>query len=376
MSANNSAYRVPRYDYAAQFGDLQAELLPRIKSLLLSGDYILGDALTEFERSLADYLGVAHVVGVNSGTDALILALDAVGVGPGDEVVTVANTFHATALAIVRVGARPVLVDCKPDTYLIDLEQAAAAISARTKALLVVHMFGQSVDMNAAADLARRHGLALIEDSAQAIGARSQGRPVGSAGTLGCWSFAPSKNLAAAGDAGAISVNDADLADELRVLRHFGQTRQNIHDTFGYNSRLDSIQALVLSQKLPFVDKWNARRTEIAEQYRSRLSSMPVSFQIGAGPDEHVYHLFQVRTENRDALLRFLQWNSVDAVVRYPIPLHLQNAFRTLGYRSGTFPISEALADETLCLPLYPSMTADQIEYVCALVENFFDEHR
>ncbi|MET9915018.1 DegT/DnrJ/EryC1/StrS family aminotransferase [Streptomyces sp. NPDC006476] len=367
-------YRVPRYDYPAQFADLDGDLLPRIRELLTSGNYILGDPLSALERSLAEYLDVPHVVGVNSGTDALVLALDALGVGPDDEVITVANTFHATALAILRVGARPVLVDCRPDNYLIDLEQAENAVTQRTKALIVVHMFGQAVDMTAAADLADRYGLALVEDCAQAIGARFDGQPVGSTSNAGCWSFAPSKNLAAAGDAGAVSVRDQELADKLRLLRHFGQTSQNYHEVVAYNSRLDSIQALVLSHKLPLLEDWNRRRREIASDYRAKLSGLPVSFQEGAAPDEHVYHLFQLRTRRRDELAESLQAAGIDAVVRYPIPLHLQGAFRSLGHEVGAFPVSEALSRETLCLPLHPALNADQVGYVTEAVHAFFAE--
>lgn len=369
-------YRVPRYDYPAQFGDVDAELVPRLRELLLSGDYILGAPLQGLERSLEAFLEVPHVLGVNSGTDALVLALDALGVGPGDDVITVANTFHATAMAIARVGARPVLVDCRPDTYLIDLDQVDQAVTSETKALIVVHMFGQAVDMAAAAELAHRHGLALIEDCAQAIGARSHGRPVGSTSDAGCWSFAPSKNLAAAGDAGAVSLHDSDLADRIRVSRHFGQVAQNHHEVIGYNSRLDSMQALVLAHKLPMLHEWNRRRIEIAAAYRSGLAGLPVSFQEGAGPGEHVYHLFQLRTGSRDDLVESLQSEGIDAVIRYPFPLHLQGAFRSLGVGPGAFPVAEALAQETLCLPLHPHLSADQIEHVIGAVRAFFEKDR
>ncbi|XKK38716.1 DegT/DnrJ/EryC1/StrS family aminotransferase [Nocardiopsis sp. ARC36] len=365
-------HRVPRYDYPSQFADIDAELVPDIRELLLSGDYILGDPLRGLEQDLARYLEVPHVVGVNSGTDALVLALDALGVGPGDEVVTVANTFHSTALAVLRVGAHPVLVDCRPDSYLIDLEQAENAITPRTRALLVVHMFGQAVDMEAARGVADRHGLLLVEDCAQAIGARSHGRPVGSTGDAGCWSFAPSKNLAAAGDAGALSVRDEQLAHRLRLLRHFGQSSQNHHEAVAYNSRLDSLQALVLAHKLPRLDDWNSRRVDIATEYRKGLVDLPVSFQEGARPTEHVYHLFQMRTERRDELVAHLQDAGVDAVVRYPFPLHLQKAFQDLGQGPGTLPVAEALARETLCLPLHPTLTSDQIGHVIDTTRRFF----
>ncbi|MDQ1294075.1 MAG: hypothetical protein QG608_1958 [Actinomycetota bacterium] len=368
-----ATYHVPRYDYPSQFGPLD-ELLPRIGDLLLNGDYVLGRPVRDFEESLAGYLGVPHVVGTNSGTDALVLALDALGIGPGDEVITVSNTFHATAMAIVRVGALPVLVDCRPDDYLIDLSQVDQVVTERTKALVIVHMFGRAVDMDAAVRTAERHGLLLVEDCAQAIGALSCGTPVGSRSSAGCWSFAPSKNLAAAGDAGAISVSDPVLAANLRRLRHFGQVKQNYHEVIGYNSRLDSVQALVLSHKLAQVDGWNLRRREIAGIYRSSLRDLPVSFQDEGSPGEHVYHLFQMRSEHRDGLINFLQEHGTDAVVRYPLPLHLQEAFQDLNYAPGDFPVSEDLARTTLCLPLHPSLRQDQIDSVTDAVHEFFSE--
>ena len=259
-------------------------------------------------------------------------------------------------MAVARVGAQPVLVDCRPDTYLIDLDQVDQAVTSKTKALIVVHMFGQAVDMAAAAELAHRHGLALIEDCAQAIGARSHGRPVGSTSDAGCWSFAPSKNLAAAGDAGAVSLHDSDLTDRIRVSRHFGQVTQNHHEVIGYNSRLDSMQALVLTHKLPMLNELEPA----ADRYRRRipeqeLAGLPVSFQEGAGPGEHVYHLFQCAPAAGTTSLKSLQSGGVDVpVIRYPFPLHLQGALRSLGLSPVAFPVAEELARETLCLPLHP----------------------
>jgi dTDP-4-amino-4,6-dideoxygalactose transaminase len=366
------SYAVPRYDYPAQWADLDADLLPKVRDVLLRGNYILGEPVAEFERELAGYVGTEHAVGVNSGTDALILALDALGVGPDDEVITVANTFHSTAMAISKVGATPVIVDCEPGSYLIDLAQVEAKITDATAALIVVHLFGMAVDMDAAAALCRRAGIRLIEDCAQAIGARWGADRVGSRSDAGCWSFAPSKNLAAAGDAGAITLNDKETADRLRLLRHFGQQTQNDHRLVGYNSRLDTLQALVLSHKLPHADRWNDQRAAIADQYRRRLADLPVGFQTGPAAAGHVYHLFQVDTEYRDELVKHLQSRSVDAVVRYPHPIHLQKAFEDLGYKHGDLPVSERLAQQTLCLPLFPSMTDEQVDLVCAAVTEFF----
>ncbi|EPE93797.1 DegT/DnrJ/EryC1/StrS family aminotransferase [Rhizobium grahamii] len=365
-------FKVARYDYPSQFAGIEAGLLQEIKDLLNNGQYVLGDAVFDFEQDFAAYIGTEHAVGVNSGTDALILALHALGVGRGDEVITVTNSFHATALAIVRVGAIPVLVDCRTDTFLIDLEQVERKISERTKALIVVHLFGQSVDMALVHDIAKRNELLVVEDCAQAIGALSGGKNVGSTSDAGCWSFAPAKNLAAGGDAGAVTLNSTEISDRIRQLRHFGQTTQNEHLTLGYNSRLDTIQALILKRKLARVAKWGAARAKLASAYKERLEGLPLAFQEGAKPAEHAYHLFQVRTDSRNNLLSHLRKDGIDAVIRYPTPIHLQPAFVDFGYQVGDLPVAEVLAAETLCLPLHPAMTDDQLHLVCDSINSFF----
>jgi dTDP-4-amino-4,6-dideoxygalactose transaminase len=365
-------HRVARYEYPSHFADIDGALLPQIRAVLQRGDYILGVAVDRFEAELASFVGSRYAVGVNSGTDALILSLTALGIGLGDEVITVANTFHATALAVARVGARPVLVDCRPDDYLIDLDQVQAAITARTRALVVVHLFGRAVEMSAVRELAQRHGLLVIEDAAQALGARSRGRRVGGLSAAGCFSFAPSKNLAAAGDAGAVTLDDPSVAEHLRVLRHFGQSEQNEHRLLGFNSRLDTIQALVLSHKLPYLESWTESRVRIATRYRELLAELPLGFQDPGTDGEHVYHLFHVCTPARNQLLAWLQARGIDAVVRYPHPIHLQPAFAGLGYSRGDFPVSERLAAETLCLPLHHAMSEAQVEEVCIAISDHF----
>jgi dTDP-4-amino-4,6-dideoxygalactose transaminase len=370
-------HRVPKYNYADQFPQLDTETLPGIRRILLSGEYVLGPDVTQFEEKLARFLGVAHAVGVNSGTDALVLALDALGVGTGDEVITVTNSFHASVQAIVRRGARPVLVDCGERDFLIDLEQAAAAVGRHTKALMIVHLFGRAVDVEPALALCEQAGLLLIEDCAQAIGARSHGTRIGTSSDAGCWSFAPAKNLAAAGDGGAVTTANQRTAKQLRLLRHFGQPVQNQHDLVGYNSRLDSLQAFLLAQKIKHLDAWNAARVRVAEGYRERLTGSPLTFQDRGPPGEHVYHLFQVRAESvevRDRLVDHLQSAGIDAVVRYPTPLHLQGAFSFLDYRKGAFPIAEALAQQTLCLPIRPDLSEEDVDYVCDAVAKFFGD--
>lgn len=368
-------FRVPKYNYQDQLPGLDEEILPALRRILLSGTYVLGPEVAEFEANLAAFLEARYAVGVNSGTDALILGLDALGIGPGDRVVTVANSFHATAQAIVRRGARPVLVDCRDTDYLIDLDQVPAVLDPAARALIIVHLFGQAVDVTAAKDLCDRSGLLLVEDCAQAIGARSRGVRVGSVSDAGCWSFAPAKNLAAAGDGGAVSTPRADVDRQLRLLRHFGQPEQNRHEIVGYNSRLDTLQACLLNVKIKRLDAWNAARVRAAAGYRARLAGLPLTFQAGAGPDEHVYHLFQVRAQSRavrDGLVKVLREGGVDAVVRYPTPLHLQPAFADLGYRRGAFPVAEALAEQTLCLPIRPDLTADDADHVCGLIAEYF----
>ncbi|MFG3254693.1 DegT/DnrJ/EryC1/StrS family aminotransferase [Streptomyces sp. NPDC048172] len=371
-------FTVPKYRYPAQFEGRERELLKRIEEVLLRGGYVLGEEVAEFETRLAAYLGTGHAIGVNSGTDALILTLDALGVGPGDEVVTVANTFHATAQAVARRGAVPVYVDCRDDDFLMDLDQLPAAFTERTRAVILVHMFGRAADVPRAREICRDAGVPLVEDCAQAIGARSAGVRVGTVSAAGCWSFAPSKNLAAAGDAGAVSTGDEELAERLRLLRHFGQPAQNQHEILGYNSRLDTLQALVLLHKLDRLDAWNAARAEVAAAYHARLAHLPLRFQApGAAPDEHVYHLFQVRAASesvRDGLLAHLVASGVDAVVRYPVPLHRQPALSSggRGNRSGGFPVAEELARQTLCLPVRPDLDEAELGHVCEAVERYF----
>lgn len=382
--AASGGFTVPKYRYPAQFAGVERELLGAVEALLLRGDYVLGKEVGEFESRLASYLGTAHTVGVNSGTDALILTLDALGVGPGDEVVTVANSFHATAQAIARRGATPVYVDCRDDDFLMDLDQLPDALTERTRAVVLVHMFGRAADVPRALSICQDAGVPLVEDCAQAIGARSAGTRVGTASAAGCWSFAPAKNLAAAGDGGAVSTQDDALAERLRLLRHFGQPSQNQHELLGYNSRLDTLQALVLLHKIDRLDAWNEARAAAAASYRTRLAGLPVRFQDPGAPGEHVYHLFQLRTDSeatRDGLLGHLRADGIDAVVRYPVPLHRQPALAGAGGApggapggdgAGRFPVAEELAAHTLCLPVRPDLSEEEIQHVCASVTSYY----
>jgi dTDP-4-amino-4,6-dideoxygalactose transaminase len=365
-----------RYNYAAQFGDDLPALMADFQQMLIEGHYILTPEVSAFEQAWGAYLGAKHVRGVNTGTDALILALLALGVGPGDEVVTQANTFYATVAAIRLAGATPVLVDVDENTFLIDEARLAEVITPRTRVLMPVHLFGKPTPMGHILALAQRHGLAVVEDAAQAHGAKIAGKRAGSIGTIGCFSFHPSKNLAAAGDGGAVVTNDDGLAEALRRRRELGQCGQNHHVVLGLNSKLDAIQARILQYKLAYLDAWNDQRRRIAEGYRERLADLPLSFQQVNPGEEHVFHLFQVRTDRRDALQRTLQAAGIDAIVRYPTPIHLQPAFADQSWRRGQFPIAERLANELLCLPIRPDMGGDEIDYVADSVRAFFREGR
>lgn len=364
--------KIKRYDYAQQFGADIEQLLEAIRSMLLSGDYILTSEVKQFETEFSDYIGSTHVLGVNSGTDALILALMALGIGRGDEVITQANTFYATVAAICFVGAKPVLVDALEDSFLIDESQIESAITARTKAIIPVHLFGKATPMKRILAIAQQYSLFVVEDAAQSHGAKIDGQAVGTFGDVGCFSFHPSKNFAAAGDAGAVVTNNSELAERVRIIRSLGQREQNQHVALGLNSKLDAIQSRILSWKLPQLDSWNSARRRVAQIYRDQLADQPIEFQEHNQDNEHVYHLLQIRTENRDRLLAHLVRDGIDVTIRYPTPIHLQDAFTDQGWSRGQFPVAEKLAKELLCLPIRPDMLTQEIGYVCNSIKRFF----
>lgn len=374
----NNKMKVKRYNYQQQFGDDIDRLMGDLRSMLLNGSYILTEELASFEREFARFVGVAHACGTNTGTDAITLALMALGLGLGDEIITQANTFNATVAAIRITGATPVLVDADENSFQMNATQVGAAITSRTKALLPAHLYGKPAPMAKLLAIADRWRLAVVEDAAQAHGARLDGRMVGSFGTAGCFSFHPSKNLAAAGDAGAVATSDAQLAEQIALMRCLGQRNQNEHLVAGINSKMDAIQARVLSWKLSCLEDWNAQRRRVAASYRERLAGLPLRFQSEDPNEEHVYHLFQVRTDSRDALLAHLQQSGVDAIVRYPTPIHLQPAFSDMGWRKGQFPVAEKLAAELLCLPIRPDLSLSEVDYVSECVHVFFkgQQHR
>lgn len=369
-----SPLRVPFFDAVAQQRSVMAETLAAIQDVLDEARFIVGPQVGEFERAFASLVGVGHAVGVSSGLDALRLALTALDVVPGDEVILPANTYIATALAVSAVGARPVLVDCDPRTYLIDCGQIGAAITARTKAIIPVHLTGQAADMDAVLDLARAHGLHVVEDAAQAHGTTYRGRACGAMGALGCFSFYPSKNLGACGDAGMVTTGDGRLADRVRRLRNYGEEAKYHHVEKGTNARLDTLQAAVLSVRLRQLAAWNEARNRHAERYRRLLTGVgDITFQDQAPGSNHVYHLFVVETGRRDELREHLDDAGVQTGVHYPVPIHLQRAYEDLGHKPGDFPNAERLAARMLSLPMFPELRPEQLAYVADQIRRFFD---
>ena len=364
---------VPLVDLVAQYRSIQTEIDAAIQKVLITGRFILGDEVSALEGEIATYLGVKYGVGVASGTDALILALRALGIGPGDEVILPAYTFFATAGAVLNVGATPKLVDIDPKTYCLDTEQVEACISPATKAIIPVHLYGHPADMNPILELAQEYGLKIIEDNAQAFGASYHGRKSGSFGDLACLSFFPSKNLGGYGDGGMVVTDDEDLANKVRMLRTHGWQQKYFPEILGYNSRLDTLQAAILRVKLGHVDRWNDRRRELAEAYNKSLSRLPdLTLPYQAPGVRHVYHLYVVRSQIRDELQKHLKENGISSSVYYPQPLHLSDPCKGLGYQVGDFPHAESASRETLAIPLYPEMTLDQVNRVVAVIRMSF----
>lgn len=365
--------RVPFVDLKAQYLSIKDEVDEAMRSVVESCRYVGGAPVDAFEESFARYCEADHAIGVANGTDALQLALRALGIGPGDEVITVANTFIATAAAIYSVGARPVLVDIDPETYTIDPAQIEAAITPRTKAVIPVHLYGQPADMDPILDICRRRGIAVIEDAAQAHGAEYAGRRTGSMGDVACFSFYPAKNLGAYGDGGAVTTNDPAIYERVMKLRDHGRISKYEHALVGFNSRLDTIQAAVLSVKLGHLDHWNAQRQQVASWYRDALAGTDIGTPAVRANSTHVYHLYIVTcasTEARDRLQADLTAAGVETGIHYPLPLHLQPAVADLGYKPGDMPITEDIAQRMLSLPMFPEMTLEQVHYVADVVRS------
>jgi dTDP-4-amino-4,6-dideoxygalactose transaminase len=362
---------VPFLDLAAAGAELAAEQTVAIERVVRSGWYVLGPEVEAFERAFADHAGAAHAIGVGNGLDALRLTLEALGVGPGDEVIVPSHTFVATWLAVSATGATPVPVEPVGGRYVLDAAPVAAAITARTAAIVPVHLYGEPADLVALQALAARHGLALVADAAQAHGARCDGRPVGAYGTAATWSFYPAKNLGALGDGGAVTTDDADLAARLRRLRNYGSERKYVHAERGVNSRLDDLQAAVLRVRLGHLDAWNARRATIAGRYDALLSRARLVLPPPRRPgDVHAWHLYVVRTPDRDGLAAALQAQGVGTLVHYPIACHRQGAYRDSSLQSLVLPVADCYADEVLSLPIGPHLTDAQVATVVRAVST------
>lgn len=357
---------VPLIDLKGQVADLRAEIDAGIGRVLDSGCFALGAEVEAFENEFAAFCGVQHAVGVSSGTSALQLALLAAGIGPGDEVITVPFTFIATVATIEYVGAKPVLVDIDADSFTIDVTQIEARVTPRTKAIVPVHLYGQPADMGPIMEIAARHGLVVIEDASQAHAARYEGRRTGSLGHLGCFSFYPTKNLGAFGEAGAVVTDNPDYASRVRMLRDWGQEAKYKHVLRGFNYRMEAVQGVVLRTKLAHLDDWTAARRRLARRYDQGLVDVDIRLPKEIAGREHVYHIYAVRVRDRPRIQADLANEGVATAVHYPEPVHLVAAYRDLGYDRGAFPVSEALADETLSLPLFPELTDDQQDRVIA----------
>jgi dTDP-4-amino-4,6-dideoxygalactose transaminase len=353
---------VPFVDLKAQYASIKTEVAAAIDDVLERTSFIMGPQVARFEEDFAAYAQTRYCIGVESGTAALKLALEALAIGPGDEVILPANTYIASAIAVSAAGAVPVFVDVD-DAYLIDAGAVEAAIGPRTRAIMPVHLYGQAVPMRPILEIARRHGLKVIEDASQAHGAYWEGRRVGSIGDVGCFSFYPGKNLGAYGDGGAVVTNDAGIRDRVALLRDFGQKKKYEHTIKGDNCRLDSIQAAVLSVKLPYIDRWNAARLANARQYDALLTQAGFPVPVRWNDEGHVYHLYVTQVRDRSGVQQRLAERGVQTGIHYPIPIHLQAAYAELGLGPGSYPRTESAAQTILSLPMFPELTAEQIEY-------------
>jgi dTDP-4-amino-4,6-dideoxygalactose transaminase len=362
---------VPFVDLKAQYAPIMDEINQAIAGVLSKTNFILGDEVQKFEQEFADYCGTKYAIGVDSGLSALKLALEAYGVGAGDEVIVPANTFIATAAAATFVGARVVFVDIQPDTYNIDPDLIEAAITPNTKAIIPVHLYGIPADMDRIMEIAERHNLIVIEDACQAHGAYYKGKRVGSLGHAAAFSCYPGKNLGAAGDAGILVTNDAEVVERVKAMRNCGQREKYVHVTSPYNHRLDTLQAAVLRVKLPHLDSWNAARGEHAAQFNELLAGTDVVTPATPENTTSVWHLYVIRAEQRDALKDYLASKGIATGLHYPIPLHLQPYYEHLGYKEGDFPVTEAYARTILSLPMYAELSREDVEFTAQAIKQF-----
>ena len=371
---------VPLLDLKAQYATIKTEVEQAIQGVLESQWFILGPSVQQCEERIAEYCQCKGAVGVSSGSDALLVSLMSENIGPGDEVITTPYTFFATAGAIARLGATPVFVDIRPDTYNIDPAQIESRITDKTKAIIPVHLYGQCADMDPIMETAGRHGLKVVEDAAQAIGSEYKGRRAGSIGDYGCFSFFPSKNLGAGGDGGMVVMQDEALIQRVSILRGHGSKPKYYHAMIGGNFRLDAMQAAIVTAKLAHLDAWSAGRKANADRYRELFEASgltadgTVQLPLEEPDGRHIYNQFVIRVPNRDELRAFLAENKIGTEVYYPVPLHLQECFANLGYKQGDMPHSEKAADETLALPIYPELVDEQLSCVVDKVGEFYEE--
>jgi len=379
---------IPMLDLKAQYSTIKIEILSAIERVLDSQQFILGAEVDVLEKLLAEYCQCKYAFGVSSGTDALLVSLMAIGIKPGDEVITTPYSFFATAGSIVRLGAVPVYVDIDPSSFNIHSEKIEHAVTPRTKAIIPVHIAGQSADMDPIMDLAKRYGLYVIEDACQAIGSDYKGLRTGSIGHMGCFSFFPSKNLGGYGDSGLVTTNDVDLADKVVLLRNHGQRPKYHNLVVGGNFRMDALQAAILKVKFNYLENWTEARRKNAATYRMLFNKSEISISLDqlevergivlpdeAGFGRHIYHLFMIRTKYRAELASFLKARQIDCEMHYPIPLHLQDCFHDLGHKEGDFPQSEKAAKETLSLPIYPELTEEMLSRVVNVIVEFHNSH-
>jgi dTDP-4-amino-4,6-dideoxygalactose transaminase len=360
---------IPFVDLRSERVEIQQEIPEAIERVFESGRFVLGDQGAAFETEFSSYVGAKYGIGVNSGSDALFLALKALGIDEHSEVITVSHTFVSTVDGIVRCGAKPVFVDVEPDTYCINVAKIEERITERTKAILPVHLYGHPADLDQILKIARQYGLSVVEDACQAHGAEYKGKKVGSFGNAGCFSFYPVKNLGAYGDGGMVTTNDSSVAERIKLLRNYGQSRKYYHDLVGINSRLDELQAAILRAKLPHLDTWNKQRRVLAELYRELLASTNIVLPLEKDYAKHVYHLFVVRLSQRNKCQRHLQRNGIRTQIHYPIPVHMQRAYAE--FRSTpNMSVTQTICDQILSLPLYPQLAHDEVAYIAGVIKN------
>jgi dTDP-4-amino-4,6-dideoxygalactose transaminase len=367
--------KIQMLDLSEQYQSMRDEIIQKLDEVMSSSRFILGDNVKQLESDIAKYSNVKHGIGVGNGSDAIHIALQAVGVGKGDEVITTPFTFFATAGSIARTGAKPVFVDIDPVTFNIDPEKIETAITPRTKAIVPVHLYGQMADMDPIVAIAQKYNLAIIEDAAQAIGAKYKGKTVGEMGTAATYSFFPTKNLGAYGDGGMIVTNDDDVAEKCRVIRVHGSKPKYYHRVLGYNSRLDELQAAILNVKFPHLNRWSEERRKRAAYYTERLNEKLneiIQTPVEKEENYHVFHQYTLRVPKRDELQQYLKEQGIATMIYYPLPLHLQPVFKDLGYKEGDFPEAEKAAKEALSLPMYPELKHEEQDYVIEKIIEFY----